>query len=348
MFKTVFFVSTLVGLGSCYISHSDSSSQYIHSNDTIKLFLSKDGPNQLYGLAGSMHNLEFVVVNDHTQSRFSIRQSSEDGFVGVLPEQELFLGQGQQQKISVNNMRVPNRPEGSKIKFTLTVERQSNFKKREAPPTGDRNDQESGSGGSGSFPGGSGGYSGGNNNGYQQPNYNDPSFRMKMSVQIEFTVTAELDDEGEPDADIEYMPDMNGQYCPSKPGEPNCIDYFWWVKITTKDEKSGLNSVAVEPEGKITTVSDVYYRYENWAVGTNKEYMVAAAASCCVEKMTIRITDVAGNTAELRAKNGEKGSPMKPGLMWGLIGGGIALVLIILIVVFVCYRKNYSPVSTGD
>ena len=74
---------------------------------------------------------------------------------------------------------------------------------------------------------------------------------------------------------------------------------------------------------------------------------MVAAASCCVEGMTIRIRDVEGNTAEVEAKNGGKGTPMSDSLKWGLIGGGIALILILVVVGFFCYKKKYAPVSQG-
>ena len=74
-----------------------------------------------------------------------------------------------------------------------------------------------------------------------------------------------------------------------------------------------------------------------------------AGASCCLEGMMLRATDMLGNVAEVEAENGGKGTPMKSSVKWGLIGGGIALLVIIIIVVVVCMRKKggYTRGSTG-
>ena len=88
-------------------------------------------------------------------------------------------------------------------------------------------------------------------------------------------------------------------------------------------------------------------RYENFPIGSTKEYDIVAAASCCIEGMRLLLTDVKGNQAERKAVNDGTGTPMSKGLKWGLIGGGVALVIIIAIVVGVCCcKKRYSPVSS--
>lgn len=88
-------------------------------------------------------------------------------------------------------------------------------------------------------------------------------------------------------------------------------------------------------------------RYENFAIGTDKEFEVVAAASCCLEGITMRVTDVAGNVAEVEAWNGKTGTPMSKSLLYGLIGGGIALVIVIIVVVVACCcKKRYTAVST--
>ncbi len=53
--------------------HSSSSSQYVHSNDTIQVRLPGEGQQQqqLYGPAGSVHELEFVVTNLFRGGHFS-------------------------------------------------------------------------------------------------------------------------------------------------------------------------------------------------------------------------------------------------------------------------------------
>jgi hypothetical protein len=41
--------------------------------------------------------------------------------LGILNTREAYLASGQQQTITVSNMRVPERPDESKIRFTLKV-----------------------------------------------------------------------------------------------------------------------------------------------------------------------------------------------------------------------------------
>ena len=48
-------------------------------------------------------------------------QQSGDNFLGVLSSREMYLATNQQQTIQVTNMRVPERPEGTKVVHTLRV-----------------------------------------------------------------------------------------------------------------------------------------------------------------------------------------------------------------------------------
>lgn len=56
-----------------YIQHQASTSQYIHSNDTIEMTLSSRTANSLFGASGSVHDLEFVVVNTYTGAHFTFK-----------------------------------------------------------------------------------------------------------------------------------------------------------------------------------------------------------------------------------------------------------------------------------
>ena len=51
--------------------HSTSSSQYIHSNDTIEMHLVENANNRLSGAPGSEVSLEFVVINRFTGAHFT-------------------------------------------------------------------------------------------------------------------------------------------------------------------------------------------------------------------------------------------------------------------------------------
>ena len=50
---------------------SAGSTQYIHSNDTIRLYLDPTAQNVLHGAPGSVHQLAFVVENNYKGGRFS-------------------------------------------------------------------------------------------------------------------------------------------------------------------------------------------------------------------------------------------------------------------------------------
>ena len=54
-------------------THLQSSSQYIHGNDTIQVTLSDDQMNTLHGSAGSAQSLEFRLLNLGQSGHFDIR-----------------------------------------------------------------------------------------------------------------------------------------------------------------------------------------------------------------------------------------------------------------------------------
>ncbi len=55
------------------LQSSSSSSQYVHSNDTIQVYLNPESQvsHQLYGAAGTEHELEFIVANLFKGGHFS-------------------------------------------------------------------------------------------------------------------------------------------------------------------------------------------------------------------------------------------------------------------------------------
>jgi hypothetical protein len=77
---------------------------------------------------------------------------------------------------------------------------------------------------------------------------------------------------------------------------------------------------------------------------------VVAAASCCVEKMLIRVTDVAGNMAEEEATNGGTGAKLTTAEIWGVVGGVLAFVLLValvFIIVCCCCKEGKCSGSCG-
>ena len=60
----------------------------------------------------------------------------------------------------------------------------------------------------------------------------------------------------------------------------------------------------------------IHCRYKNFHIGTNQEEEVVAAASCCLEKMRVRVFDVAGNLREETAYNGGTGAKLNTQEIW--------------------------------
>ncbi|TRY61670.1 hypothetical protein TCAL_16284 [Tigriopus californicus] len=290
-----------------YVPHSTSTSQYIHSNDTIVLSLDPSKHNSLHGPVGSMQTLNFVLINRDSDGHFTFSQSSDDGFEGRFENGDsAYLSSGQQQSIVVSNLRVPNRPEGAKVRLSITVTRDSGLSKREAPPP---NGAQVGGGSS---------------------------------------VGGDLRDTSKPWTQLTYGAQTEEDTCSYTPEDANCYMDYWWVKFQVQDEESGLNTVQLSPIGTDKYNTPIYYRYENFNLGTDKEHDIVAAASCCLEGMILRLTDISGNQVEHEAYNSGVGKEMSPGLFWGLIVGGIVVVIVIIVGVVMCCKKSgYNRASTG-
>ncbi|XP_059088540.1 putative uncharacterized protein DDB_G0282129 [Tigriopus californicus] len=373
-----------------YVPHSTSTSQYIHSNDTIVLSLDPSKHNSLHGPVGSMQTLNFVLINRDSDGHFTFSQSSDDGFEGRFENGDsAYLSSGQQQSIVVSNLRVPNRPEGAKVRLSITVTRDSGLSKREAPPpngaqvgggssvgggqsnypngnnnnnnnNNDYNNNNNNNYPGGNYPGGNypgGNYPGGNYPGSNYPggnypgnnyNPNDPSRRRQLVITVEFTVTEDLRDTSKPWTQLTYGAQTEEDTCSYTPEDANCYMDYWWVKFQVQDEESGLNTVQLSPIGTDKYNTPIYYRYENFNLGTDKEHDIVAAASCCLEGMILRLTDISGNQVEHEAYNSGVGKEMSPGLFWGLIVGGIVVVIVIIVGVVMCCKKSgYNRASTG-
>jgi hypothetical protein len=54
-------------------SHYGSSSEYLHSNDTMKLVLSQAKKNALHGRAGDRVTLEFILINQGIAGHFTLK-----------------------------------------------------------------------------------------------------------------------------------------------------------------------------------------------------------------------------------------------------------------------------------
>ena len=55
-----------------YTSHFGSSSQYLHSNDTMKLVLSHTKKNALHGKANDVVSLDFILINQGSAGHFTL------------------------------------------------------------------------------------------------------------------------------------------------------------------------------------------------------------------------------------------------------------------------------------
>jgi len=208
-----------------------------------------------------------------------------------------------------------------------------------------------GSSQSGGNYGGNGGYNPDNGlNWNNDPGYNDPSNKREVRATVVFKVTDEMvedEDDTEPWTKIEYGAESDDETCTNGPGEPGCDLEYWWVKFRIQDEDSGLHLIDVKPGGKETYQNQVYYRYTNFPIGTTKEQEVVAAASCCLEGLRLRVTDVSGEVAEAHAIWDETGSGLSATAIYAIIGACAAVVLIIVVVVAVvlCKKYRYDAVS---
>merc|ERR1712051_1158868 len=137
-FLLLFVITTLVYFVKAdWNTHSSASDLYIHSNDTFTLELSDDQPNQLHGAPGTHRTLHFILKNNgRERSYFIINQESEDRFIGQIDRNEIALSSGDQHKITVRNLVVPDLKDGMKIRYSLVARREQNKrrKKREEDP----------------------------------------------------------------------------------------------------------------------------------------------------------------------------------------------------------------------
>jgi len=139
-------------------THSSASDLYIHSNDTFTLELSDEQPNQLHGAPGTRRTLNFILKNHgRERSYFIINQESEDRFIGQIDRNEIALSSGDQHKITVRDLIVPDLKDGMKIRYSLVARREQNKrrKKREEDPNNRPGGSVNSPGGSSYNPGGS-------------------------------------------------------------------------------------------------------------------------------------------------------------------------------------------------
>lgn len=59
--------------GQGWTNHYGSSSEYLHSNDTMKLVLSQSTKNALHGRSNDRVNLEFILQNNGLAGHFTLQ-----------------------------------------------------------------------------------------------------------------------------------------------------------------------------------------------------------------------------------------------------------------------------------
>lgn len=72
--SVLFLVFGLFAAANCqsWSGHYSSSSEYIHNNDTMKLFLSQSKKNSLHGAPNERVTLEFILKNDGLAGHFTL------------------------------------------------------------------------------------------------------------------------------------------------------------------------------------------------------------------------------------------------------------------------------------
>lgn len=190
--------------------------------------------------------------------------------------------------------------------------------------------------------------------------YNDPTFRDELSVSVDFTVSTEFrDDDLRPSGRMEYFAnndvtgydDDGSTHCMfSYEDLDNCKRDDWTVKFTVWDERSGLHLLDVLPTGG-GGPDPVWYRYENFPMGSNKEQEVSVKASCCLQGVMLRATDIAGNQAEMVADNngGDRVDGLSDPAKYAIIAVSciVGVALIGAGIYFCVYKKKYGAVPTS-
>jgi len=347
------------------------NSEYIHSNDTMRLTLEKN--TLLKVEPNSRHELRFMLENFGSDGHFSISHMSEDNLRGLLQNTEEYLSRGQSATITISNIQIPDVPIGTKVSISLTAERDTRNKRSAQGQGGGFGGQGGSMGGQGQrIPnnGGNGYFP--NNGGNNFINWNDPSLRREITLTVEFTIVdsddADSREKHHPWIEAEFAAQSREDSCHDT-SSSFCEDKWWWVQFTTADYKhgSGIRSIDMDksrstnggrrPDADING-EQVYYRYKNFVVGSDDEIEVVAGTSCCNEHMRILVEDVDGNVEEMSVKSTHYGSlkycdyclGLSLGAFWGIIVGVVVVLIIVIVLIsyFCCCKKSCAGYSAAN
>ncbi|XP_059097171.1 uncharacterized protein LOC131891575 isoform X2 [Tigriopus californicus] len=81
--------------------------------------------------------------------------------------------------------------------------------------------------------------------------------------------------------------------CNAKPTE--CRNSTWGAKFVVRDRGVGLQSLDVQTMGRDSVKYPLFYKYDNFAIGSTANVIVIIKASCCVKGVSVTVTDLKGN-----------------------------------------------------
>ncbi len=180
--------------------------------------------------------------------------------------------------------------------------------------------------------GGGGAYRPGQDDDDDWPSYDDPSYVRQVELDGIFTVTTSAGSTHTVDAASPDTSDDRVEGCSVEWDEPGCSSDKWWVRFKVRDEGVGLNNIEVSPINSNRAASNalddkdriiyyrydlindfrnskstlIYSRYEKFPLGTTETVEVLAEASCCLEGITLRVTDLNNNEGLEDADNFEE------------------------------------------
>ena len=111
---------------------------------------------------------------------------------------------------------------------------------------------------------------------------NDNLFRdtREITVTAKFTITDEyMNDDSDPDIDLEYAAQDSKELCQVDPEDTNCNRYQWWeARFVIQDDDSGLHTVQVSAGGKqqYYDQNNIYYRYSDAIIKKFRQFCKAS------------------------------------------------------------------------
>ncbi|XP_059096926.1 uncharacterized protein LOC131891395 isoform X2 [Tigriopus californicus] len=96
--------------------------------------------------------------------------------------------------------------------------------------------------------------------------------------------------------------------CSVPKNDTRCENYKWHAEFEVQDEGVGLQSLNIQSMGRDPYTIPIFYKYENFDIGTTDDVALITDVSCCVEGVSITATDLKGNQVTKDFVNGGNGA----------------------------------------